>query len=274
MTTTSDIEVRRLPAQTVAHRRYRGTLPSIEPAINELRSWVVTMGYSPQGPLAIQIAGQPTGDPGTEYDLDVQLPVQDDARTAPSDLVQVARLEETDAAVLTIHGPCDVMSLDEPLRRLRDWMGERGLAAAEVVRWVEVTDPTKVAPDEMITELQELLQAETAPSDRGGANVRPAVPAPPPAPEVSAGGEAATAVPPETQRIASDVREEAEAAGRTWYEQQATPAGGVRPWWATAVIAAAFVGLLAAGVIIYRRRQRQRRWTSAEHWKQVFKPGT
>jgi effector-binding domain-containing protein len=79
----ASIERRRLPAGTVAYRQYHGTIPSIESVTSAVRSWVVTMGYKPQGPTAVEIAGTPSGDLGEEYAIEVQLPVGEHAKADP-----------------------------------------------------------------------------------------------------------------------------------------------------------------------------------------------
>jgi hypothetical protein len=115
------------------------------------------MGYRTVGPLAIEIDGEPTTDPAQEYDLEIQLPLESRATAAPSDRVQIKPFEETDAVVMTLNGPWEITNLAEPLAQVKAWMEEHRIPPRAVVRWVEVTDPSKVASTEQVTELQYLL---------------------------------------------------------------------------------------------------------------------
>jgi DNA gyrase inhibitor GyrI len=152
-----EIEVRRLPGGQIAYQTFHGTIPSIESATSSVRSWAVTMGYAPQGPMAVEVHGTPTSDLTAEYDVEVQLPVGDNAKAHPSDKVQIKPFEETDAVVMTLRGPAELTHLAEPLEGMRRWMQENGIASNEVVRWVEITDPAKVSPQDQITEVQSLV---------------------------------------------------------------------------------------------------------------------
>lgn len=157
MVTTAEIEVRALPAHTVAWQRFRGTVPSIEAHTAAVRSWVVTMGYKVMGPLAVEFDSEPVADTSVEYDIEIQLPVEDRAKAVPEDQVQVKRFEPTEAAVITLHGPWEVTGLSEPLGQLRAWMQQQDLRPGGTVRWVEITDPTRVAVGEQLTEIQYLV---------------------------------------------------------------------------------------------------------------------
>jgi hypothetical protein len=116
------------------------------------------MGFQPEGPVAVEIMGTPTTDLTAEYDLEVQLPVGDNAKAHPSDKVQVKPFEETDAVVMTLRGPHELTHLAEPLEGMHRWMQDKGLARGEVVRWVEITDPAKVSPQDQVTEVQFLVR--------------------------------------------------------------------------------------------------------------------
>jgi effector-binding domain-containing protein len=151
------IERRQLPAGSIAYQQFHGTIPSIESVTASVRSWVVTMGFRATGPMAVEIQGTPSADLSDEYDVEVQLPVDDRARADPSDKVQIKPFAATDAVVLTLQGPYELTHIDAPLAALRQWVAAQGLQTSEVVRWVEVTDPTKVAPDEQRTEVQFLV---------------------------------------------------------------------------------------------------------------------
>lgn len=152
-----EIEVRRLPAGQVAYQTFRGTIASIESITSSVRSWVVTMGYKPEGPMAIEITGSPTDDKAAEYDVEVQLPVGANAKADPSDRVQIKPFAESEAVVMTLRGPYDLTNIAEPLGQMRQWVQQKGLQTSDVVRWVEVTDPTKVALEEQTTEVQFLV---------------------------------------------------------------------------------------------------------------------
>ncbi len=152
------IERRQLPAGSVAYQQFRGTIPSIESVTASVRSWVVTMGFTPTGPMAVEIRGVPSADVTEEYDVEVQLPVEERARADPSDKVQIKPFAATDAVVLTLQGPHELARIGEPLQELRQWAAAQGLQTREVVRWVELTDPTKVAPAEQLTEVQLLVE--------------------------------------------------------------------------------------------------------------------
>lgn len=151
------IERRQLPAGSIAYQQFHGTIPSIASVTASVRSWVVTMGFTATGPMAVEIVGTPSADLSEEYDVEVQLPVDDRARADPTDKVQVKPFAATDAVVLTLQGPHELTHIDAPLAELRQWVAAQGLRTREVVRWVEVTDPTKVAPDEQCTEVQFLV---------------------------------------------------------------------------------------------------------------------
>lgn len=157
MVTTAEIEVRTLPAHTVAWQQFRGTIPSIEAHTAAVRSWVVTMGYKVMGPLAVEFSSEPVADTLAEYDIEIQLPVEERARAVPEDQVQVKPFVPVEAAVITLHGPWEVTGLAEPLGQLRAWMQQQGLRPGGTVRWVEVTDPTRVSTDEQLTEIQYLV---------------------------------------------------------------------------------------------------------------------
>jgi len=157
MVATNDAEFRSLPGCTVAYQTFKGTLPSIEAAASAVRSWAVTMGYTPQGPMAIEIAGEPGTDLAQEYEIEVQLPVPDTAKADPSDRVQIKRFEPTDAAVMTLRGPHELSNFGEPVARMHGWLQSQNLQTSNVVRWVEITDPTKVSPEEQVTEVQYLV---------------------------------------------------------------------------------------------------------------------
>lgn len=151
------IERRQLPAGTIAYQQFHGTIPSIESVTASVRSWVVTMGFTPTGPMAVEIHGTPSTDLAEEYDVEVQLPVDDRAQAHPTDKVQIKPFAATEAVVLTLQGPHELTHIDAPLAALRQWVTAQGLRTSAVVRWVEVTDPTKVAPDEQRTEVQFLV---------------------------------------------------------------------------------------------------------------------
>ena len=152
------IERRQLPAGLIAYQQFHGTIPSIESVTASVRSWVVTMGFTPTGPMAVEIHGTPAADLATEYDVEVQLPVDDRARAHPTDKVQIKPFAATDAVVLTLQGPHELAHIGEPLTQLRQWITAQGLRTREVVRWVELTDPTKVTPEEQRTEMQLLVE--------------------------------------------------------------------------------------------------------------------
>jgi effector-binding domain-containing protein len=158
MVATTDIERRHLDGATIAYQQFRGTVPSIESVTSGVRSWVVTMGFKPQGPMAIEVTGEPSEDLAQEYDVEVQLPVSDNAKSHPSDKVQIKRFEPADAVVMTLHGPHELTKLAAPLARMTEWMQGQNLQPGPVVRWVEVTDPAKVSPEEQVTEVQYLLR--------------------------------------------------------------------------------------------------------------------
>ena len=147
------IERRQLPAGPIAYQQFHGTIPSIESITASVRSWVVTMGFTPTGPMAVEIRGTPSADLSEEYDVEVQLPVEERARADPSDKVQIKPFAATDAVVLTLQGPHELTHIGAPLQELRQWVAGQGLQTREVVRWVELTDPTKVTPDEQRTEV-------------------------------------------------------------------------------------------------------------------------
>ena len=151
------IEVRRLPSGQVAYQTFHGTIPSIASVTSSVRSWVVTMGFQPEGPMAVEVLGTPSTDLTAEYDIEVQLPVGANAKAHPSDKVQVKPFAETDAVVMTLYGPHELTHLAEPLDDMRRWMQDKSLPAGEVVRWVEITDPAKVSPQEQVTEVQFLM---------------------------------------------------------------------------------------------------------------------
>lgn len=157
MVSATDVQIRHLGAGNIAYQTFRGTLPSIESAISGVRSWAVTMGYKPQGPVAVEVTGVPTDDLTQEYDIEVQLPLGPEAKAHPSDRVQIKPFQETDAVVMTLHGPHEMTHLAEPLRQMQEWMQGQNLQPGPVVRWVELTDPTKVTPDEQQTEVQYLV---------------------------------------------------------------------------------------------------------------------
>jgi effector-binding domain-containing protein len=152
------IERRQLPAGSIAYQQFHGTIPSIESVTASVRSWVVTMGFTPTGPMAVEIAGTPSADLSDEYDVEVQLPVEERARADPSDKVQIKPFAATGAVVLTLQGPHELTHIGAPLAQLREWVTAQGLRTREVVRWVELTDPTKVAPAEQLTEVQLLVE--------------------------------------------------------------------------------------------------------------------
>lgn len=157
---STEIERRSLPAGAVAYQQFHGTIASIESATSSVRSWVVTMGYKPEGPTAVEINGVPTADDATaQYDIEVQLPVGPNAKAAPSDQVQIKPFAATDAIVMTLRGPCELTSITGPLEQMQSWMQERNVTPGPVVRWVEITDPAKVSPDEQVTEVQYLVSA-------------------------------------------------------------------------------------------------------------------
>jgi effector-binding domain-containing protein len=151
------IEVRRLPAGKVAYQTFRGTIPSIESVTSSVRSWVVTMGYKPAGPMAIELNTTPGEDLATEYEIEVQMPVTGEAKADPSDRVQIKEFAETDAVVMTLYGPHEITSITEPVSQMRGYISSQGLNARDVVRWVEITDPAKVSLDEQVTEVQFLV---------------------------------------------------------------------------------------------------------------------
>src|SRR3712207_5761109 len=62
MVASTDIELRQQEGGTVAYQQFRGTIAAIESATSGVRSWVVTMGFKPEGPMAVEITGDPTGD--------------------------------------------------------------------------------------------------------------------------------------------------------------------------------------------------------------------
>lgn len=157
MVATAEIEVRALPAHTVAWQRFHSTVPSIEAHTAAVRSWVVTMGYKVLGPLAVEFSSEPVADTSVEYDIEIQLPVEDRAKAVPEDQIQIKRFEPAEAAVITLHGPWEVTGLAEPLGQLRAWMQERGLRPGNAIRWVEITDPTRVSAGEQLTEIQYLV---------------------------------------------------------------------------------------------------------------------
>jgi hypothetical protein len=159
MVSTSNIERRQLGDETLAYQKFHGTLASVESLTSVVRSWVVTMGLKATGPLAIELEGEPTDDLTRTYDIEVQLPVSGEAQAKvhPSDRVQLKRFEPTAAAILTLHGPHELTKVSEELRRIRAWMDEQNLKPGPRVRWVELTDPTKVALDDQRVELQYLL---------------------------------------------------------------------------------------------------------------------
>jgi effector-binding domain-containing protein len=152
------IEVRRLPAGKIAYQPFHGTIASIESVTSSVRSWVVTMGFTAEGPLAVEIHGTPSEDREQEYEIEVQLPVSGNASAHPSDKVQIKPFEETDAVVMTLHGPYELTNIREPLSHMREWIESNQFRTADIVRWVEVTDPTKVSLEEQITEVQFLVQ--------------------------------------------------------------------------------------------------------------------
>lgn len=270
MVATADVEVRHLPEQTVAYQQFRGTIASLEAAITAVRSWVVTMGYHPQGPLAIQITGEPGDDPLLEYDIEVQLPVEEDTRASPADLVQVKRLEPADAAVLTLHGPADLIHVHIPFARLQQWLRERGIQAPAVLRWVEVTDPTKVTAEQQVTELQYLVRPgrlATAETQQPAAARRMAT--------TGAGApRRQDATPQETRRIAPAVATPPMAPTRP------SAVAAVRDRLSSPQVLAAGLGmamLVAAtvGVLVYRRRRSgQRRPRSVPALVRRFAPDT
>src|SRR3712207_6344257 len=131
------IERRRLPAGLIAYQQFRGTIPSIESVTASVRSWVVTMGFRPAGPMAVEIRGTPSTDLTEEYDVEVQLPVEERARAHPTDKVQIKPFAATDAVVMTLQGPYELTHIGEPLARLREWITAQGLRTSSVVRWVE-----------------------------------------------------------------------------------------------------------------------------------------
>jgi len=156
----AEIERRSLEAGAVAYQQFHGTIASIESVTSSVRSWVVTMGYKPEGPTAVEINGEPNADDATaQYDIEVQLPVGPNAKAHPSDHVQIKPFAATDAIVMTLRGPSELTSIGGPLEQMKSWMQERNVAPGPVVRWVEVTDPAKVSPDEQITEVQYLIAA-------------------------------------------------------------------------------------------------------------------
>lgn len=152
-----EIEMRQLEAGQVAYQQFHGTLASIESVTSNVRSWVVTMGYKPEGPMAVEINGTPAAGDTSEYDIEVQLPVGANAKAHPSDKVQIKPFAGTQAVVMTLRGPYDLTNIGEPLGQMQSWINEKGLPPSPVVRWVEVTDPTKVSPDEQVTEIQYLV---------------------------------------------------------------------------------------------------------------------
>jgi DNA gyrase inhibitor GyrI len=157
MVATSATEIRRLPSHTLAYQTHRGTIASIESVTSSVRSWVVTMGYRVEGPMAVEIAGEPTDDATQEYDMEIQLPVESRAKAHPSDHVQIKPFDETEAVVMTLNGPWELTHLSEPLSQMKQWMQDHNVQPRPVVRWVEVTDPTKVTTQEQVTELQYLV---------------------------------------------------------------------------------------------------------------------
>ena len=154
---SQQIEIRRVPAGQVAYQRFHGTIASIESVTSSVRSWVVTMGYKPEGPMAVEINGIPSPGDTSEYDIEVQIPVGANAKAHPSDRVQIKPFEETDAVVMTVRGPLELTSVGGCVEQMRSWAQEKNLQTSDVVRWVEITDPAKVALDEQITEVQFLV---------------------------------------------------------------------------------------------------------------------
>src|SRR5262249_15943394 len=118
MVAATDIEVRSLPAHTVAWQQFHGTIASIESHTSAGRSWAVTMGDKVLGPMAVEFSGEPAADPTTEYDIEIQLPVEARARAHQDDMVQIKPFEPTTAAVLTLRGPWELTGLAEPLGQL------------------------------------------------------------------------------------------------------------------------------------------------------------
>jgi hypothetical protein len=108
--------------------------------------------------MAVEVTGEPSEDLTQEYDIEVQLPVSDNAKSHPSDKVQIKRFEPADAVVMTLYGPNELTKLAEPLARMKEWMQGQNLQPGPVVRWVEVTDPAKVSLEEQVTEIQYLLR--------------------------------------------------------------------------------------------------------------------
>ena len=154
---SQQIELRQLPAGQVAYQQFHGTIASIESVTSSVRSWVVTMGYKPEGPMAVEISGIPTPGDTAEYDIEVQIPVGANAKAHPSDRVQIKPFEATDAVVMTVRGPFELTNVGGAVEQMRSWIQEKNLNTSEVVRWVEITDPTKVALDEQVTEIQFLV---------------------------------------------------------------------------------------------------------------------
>jgi len=87
----------------------------------------------------------------------VQLPVGANAKAHPSDKVQIKPFVETDAVVMTLRGPNDLTSVAGPIEEMRRWIQEKNLQTIDRVRWVEITDPAKVSPQEQVTEVQFLV---------------------------------------------------------------------------------------------------------------------
>jgi len=160
MVAATEIEIRHLDGGNIAYQRFHGTIPSIETATSSVRSWVVTMGYKPEGPMAVEVSGEPSTDLSQEYDIEVQLPVGANAKADPSDHVQIKPFEATDAVVMTLRGPYELTGIGAPLAQMREWMSGRSLQTGDVVRWVEITDPAKVSPGEQLTEVQCLVRGQ------------------------------------------------------------------------------------------------------------------
>lgn len=148
-----DVDIVRVPEQTVAAMRERGPLPEIGARMARLRACVEAAGLTPAGPMMGRFYGETEG-PTVDYE--VCLPVEPLADGSVPDVIGAARGELVPAhhAFTTTHiGPRDAMG--DAVRALFEALDAVGYRASGPLTEVYVTTrETTRDPARHVTELR------------------------------------------------------------------------------------------------------------------------
>jgi effector-binding domain-containing protein len=154
MSSSIKVTVKKREPTTTAFLSMQGPYTLISAAFGKLYGWIGEKGYIPAGPCLGVYFNAPEQVSADELLWEIQSPIAGDVAPGGPDEkgLGVKRVEGAEVAATIHKGPFD--QVGHTIHALEAWIAENGYEIVGPYEEVYLSDPAKVTPEELLTEVR------------------------------------------------------------------------------------------------------------------------